>query len=91
MREPSRESSRAIGSVRTMGLALYTMGIGAVRMAQQAVQLKRLKTKMLAEDKNVSKNGISARWQTYLGHPYHLLVIPGEPPTTKTCRIVKKR
>ena len=62
---------------------------GATSSARR--ESKRLKTKMLAGDKNVSKNGISARWQTYLGHPYHLLVIPGEPPTTRTCRVVKKR
>jgi hypothetical protein len=45
---------------------------------------KRLETRMLAEQKNVSKSGTSARWRTYLGHPYHLQVTPGRSPIMST-------
>jgi hypothetical protein len=41
-------------------------------MSSARCESKRLKTRMLAEQKNISKSGTSTRWRTYLGHPYHL-------------------
>jgi hypothetical protein len=55
---------------------------GATSSARR--ESKRLETRMLAEQKNVSKSGTSARWRTYLGHPYHLRVTPGRSPIMST-------
>jgi hypothetical protein len=59
---------------------------GATSSARR--ESKRLKTRLLAEQKNISKSGTSTRWRTYLGHPYHLRVTPGRSPIMSTRRSV---